>query len=189
VSGGRWRGGKSGTRRDREGAAAGRLRIARRRRCHFPPCAPPPLPSFPTFPPPTAIAPNLSIPSLKTSCKMALTMKQSARVQVARSSVARKPVVVRAASAAAGDVPSPEKRGTMNLILAAGIGAPVAGLAVPVSVMRRARARLEEKKGVVAPPSFFFFSSLGTHFNPGARFSLHSHSPPSQYLSFFVPRT
>jgi hypothetical protein len=73
---------------------------------------------------------------------MALSMK-SARVQVAaRSSVARKPVLVRAAAAAAGEVPSPEKRTTMNLILAGGIGLPVAGLAGPVSETKlRPRAR------------------------------------------------
>ena len=62
---------------------------------------------------------------------MAFTMKQSARVQARAAAPARKPVLVRA-SAAAGEVPSPEKRGTMNLILAGGIGLPVAGLAGPV---------------------------------------------------------
>jgi hypothetical protein len=74
---------------------------------------------------------------------MAFTMKQSARVQQARAAApARKPVLVVRASAAAGEVPSPEKRGTMNLILAGGIGLPVAGLAGPV----RRRRRGEEER-------------------------------------------
>jgi hypothetical protein len=64
---------------------------------------------------------------------MALSMK-TARVQARSAAPARKPVVaVRAAAAVSGEVPSPEKRTTMNLILAGGIGLPVAGLAGPVS--------------------------------------------------------
>ena len=66
---------------------------------------------------------------------MALSMKQT-RVQATRAAQAtraRKPVLVRASAAAAGEVPSPEKRTTMNLILAGGIGLPVLGLAGPVS--------------------------------------------------------
>lgn len=63
---------------------------------------------------------------------MALTMKQT-RVQATRAAApVRKPVLVRASAAAAGEVPSPEKRTTMNLILAGGIGLPVLGLAGPV---------------------------------------------------------
>ncbi len=70
---------------------------------------------------------------------MALSMKQARAVQVRRSSApVRKAVVVKAASAAA-EVPSPEKRTTMNLILAGGIGLPVVGLAGPVSRARMAR--------------------------------------------------
>jgi hypothetical protein len=45
--------------------------------------------------------------------------KASVRVQ------ARSPMVVRAASIAAEDVPTPEKRSTMNLLLAGAVGLPV----------------------------------------------------------------
>lgn len=45
--------------------------------------------------------------------------KASVRVQ------ARSPMVVRAASIAAEDVPTPEKRTTMNLLLAGAVGLPV----------------------------------------------------------------
>jgi len=66
---------------------------------------------------------------------MALSMKQT-RVQATRATQAtraRKPVMVRASAATAGEVPSPEKRTTMNLLLAGGVGLPVLGLAGPVS--------------------------------------------------------
>jgi hypothetical protein len=48
--------------------------------------------------------------------------------------VARRAVAVRAAAVAAEDVPTPEKRSIMNLLLAGAIGLPVAGLAGPFAL-------------------------------------------------------
>jgi hypothetical protein len=66
---------------------------------------------------------------------MAMTMRTS-RPAVARRNAAARPSrvmpVVRAASMSAdAEVPDLAKRGTMNWILAAGVGLPIGGLAVP----------------------------------------------------------
>jgi cytochrome b6-f complex iron-sulfur subunit len=47
---------------------------------------------------------------------------------------ARAAVVVRSSAVAAEDVPTPEKRTIMNLLLAGAIGLPVAGLAGPYAL-------------------------------------------------------
>lgn len=108
-------------------------------------------------------------------------MKQT-RVQATRAAApARKPVLVRASAAAAGEVPSPEKRTAMNLILAGGIGLPVAGLAGPV----RRRPRGERRVRFFAPSPPQIHSPLAPPFFSPSAFSTHT----SQYLSFFVPRT
>ena len=61
----------------------------------------------------------------RTSFSADVRSKAATRVQ------ARSPMVVRASSIAAEDVPSPEKRGIMNLLLAGAVGLPVSSLRCP----------------------------------------------------------
>ena len=61
----------------------------------------------------------------RTSFSATVRTNAAGRVQ------ARSPMVVRAASIAAEDVPTPEKRGLMNLLLAGAIGLPVSPLRGP----------------------------------------------------------
>ena len=64
---------------------------------------------------------------------MALAIQRTAvRPQAQARPARRSALVVRAASASAGEVPTPEKRTTLNLLLAGAIGLPVAGLAGPL---------------------------------------------------------
>jgi cytochrome b6-f complex iron-sulfur subunit len=58
---------------------------------------------------------------------LALGNKLSLRQAACRPSVARRPVMVRAA-AVAGEVPDMNKRNIMNLILLGGVGAPASGM-------------------------------------------------------------
>ena len=67
------------------------------------------------------------------------TFRTSVRKNVAAKVQARAPVVVRASAAAAGEVPSPEKRNIMNLLLLGAIGLPVGGFCGSDSLMRRRR--------------------------------------------------
>lgn len=58
---------------------------------------------------------------------LALGNKLSLRTS-ARPAVARRPVVVRAAAGAVGEVPDMNKRNIMNLILLGGVAAPATGM-------------------------------------------------------------
>lgn len=147
--------GREAGERDGGGAAAAQPSIPQDQ-------SPSPRPSSSTFHKPTNPLLRESVfSSKKHKATMALSMK-TARVQARSAGIARKPVVaVRAAAAAAGEVPSPEKRTTMNLILAGGVGLPVVGLAGPVSSVFALLLAL-------SPP-------------PSLPLTLPSHSPPTHH--------